>query len=104
MAAKKLTMKDLEKITKDHIRQAAGQINPDDVPTIEQPREYYVIVDGKKYPGPHLVRKAFELAYRYETPGPKKNLGPHLALPKLRKLGFQIVDIEGKPWRMKQQE
>lgn len=88
-----LTMEDLNEITEEHILRAASQIEDEGgvhaIPTKEQSRVYDFIVNGKRYPGPYLVRKAFEHAYGHEPPGPKKNLGPHLALPKLEELGFQ---------------
>jgi hypothetical protein len=88
-----LTMEDLNEITEEHILQAASQIEDEGgvhtIPNKEQSRVYDFIVNGKTYPGPYLVRKAFKLAYKYEPPGPKKNLGPHLAITKLEMLGFQ---------------
>jgi hypothetical protein len=92
-----LIKRDLEKITEDHIRQAALQIDVDRIPKRERARDYEVIVEEKHLPCPYLVRKAFELAYGYEPPGPKKNLGPHLALPKLRELGFDPIR-RGSPY------
>jgi hypothetical protein len=86
-----LTKRDLENITKDHIRQAARQIDVDNIPEGEKAKVYEVLVEDKNLPCPYLVRKAFELAYGYEPPGPKKNIGPHLALPKLRELGFEPI-------------
>ena len=83
-----LRMRGLEHITSDHIRQAAHQIDIDGVPKSEEARDYEVIVDDRRYPGPRLVREAFELAYGYKSSGPKKNLGPHLALPKLQEIGL----------------
>ena len=80
------------KITKDHIRQAAQQIDDEGVPKGREARKYHVIVNGKYYPLKYIVSKAKEYANGEEL-SPYAFTAPQ-ALRFLKKLDFKIIPIE----------
>ena len=45
-------------ITREHIRQAAAQIDKEGVSPGRQSRKYHVIVDDKPYPPKYIISKA----------------------------------------------
>ena len=76
-------------ITKEHVRQAAAQIDMEGVPPGRQSKKYDVIVDGKPYPPKYTISKASKYANGEE-------LQPFVfiaseALRFLERLGFRIT-------------
>jgi 5-methylcytosine-specific restriction enzyme B len=78
-----------QNIKKEHILQAAKQIDRDGVPARRRPTTYHVIVDGEKYPPIYIVELAIWLAN-----GEKLNPGALETLGFLKGLGFQIIPIK----------
>ncbi len=81
-----------QNITKEHVRQAAAQIDMEGVPIEREPKEYHVIVDGKRYPLMYVVSLANKFANGEELE--PRVFGPGEAIRRLIRLDFQIKPIE----------
>jgi hypothetical protein len=79
-------------IIREHVWQAAAQIDTEGVPTEREPKEYPVIVDGKRYPLMYVVSLANKFANGEELE--PRVFGPGEAIRRLIRLGFQIKPIE----------